>query len=317
MKHRSFHARETGTTLVLLAVFIVALFGFMALSVDVANVLNRQRAANVGTDAAALAGVALLTNSPQSSTAVIAEATTIAAANGVTAAELAAGGGIQLGVWTPASNPAPGQPLGTFSVSGAPWNALRVAAKRTVQLAFGTVVGMTAMTPAVHSVAQIGSANNVPGLIPFGVTTNELNGVHWGDTITVNWQGSGNWGKLNLCDINMSSNPNFNNYMTNGVPCSISIGQQFDPGTGNAGVNNAFNARIAANPLVVIPVVNAFGNGKSSKVTIEGFVVALLVSSGKNGSGWSGQIQILHGFTGNTAGGSSGPPYALARVLVE
>jgi hypothetical protein len=177
-------------------------------------------------------------------------------------------------------------------------------------------VGMSQMTPSVASVAVIGAANSVPGLIPFGVSTNEMDGVQYGDIITVHWQGSGNWGKVNLCGINMSSGPNFDNYMLNGVPCAVAIGDTFNSGTGNAHVDSAFEGRIARDPIVAIPIVDDFGNG-TKPVTVQGFVVAQLLTSGGAGNHWSGDIKILREFVGKTIGGPPVSPAALARILVR
>src|SRR5882724_11265599 len=84
---------ERGSTLVLVTLFIFVLFGFAALSIDVANVFREKHKAHDATDAAALAGVAKLDPSDltgQSNANAIAEADVIANTNGVTDAEIAA-----------------------------------------------------------------------------------------------------------------------------------------------------------------------------------------------------------------------------------
>src|SRR5437016_13869458 len=81
---------KRGTTLVILAVFIVALFAFAALSIDVSNVFHHQRNEQAATDAGAFAGAAKLTNAPPVAADIIAEAEIITVANGVTDQEIAA-----------------------------------------------------------------------------------------------------------------------------------------------------------------------------------------------------------------------------------
>jgi uncharacterized membrane protein len=85
---------DQGSVLVLVTIFLVVLFGFAALSLDLAHVYFEERWAHVATDAAAVAGVARLGYptvplSQQASNAVI-EADAIANTNGVTDAEIAA-----------------------------------------------------------------------------------------------------------------------------------------------------------------------------------------------------------------------------------
>jgi Flp pilus assembly protein TadG len=108
--HRKVRADTRGATIVILTFFVVALFGFAALSIDVANVLREQRKENVATDAAAIAGLAKLgdplVSTSQQAADAIAEAQLLANTNGVTDVEIAAGarngypGQIQVGQWT-------------------------------------------------------------------------------------------------------------------------------------------------------------------------------------------------------------------------
>ena len=140
------HHRESGSTLVLMTVFMVGLLGFAALTIDVARAYKEKRHEQFATDAAAYAGAALLTNSPD---AAIQEAVYLAAANGVTTNEIQNAGTVELGHWDTSG--------GTFTAGGAtPYDAVRVPAKRNVDMTFGKVVGMSSMSPAVHSVAALG-----------------------------------------------------------------------------------------------------------------------------------------------------------------
>src|SRR5260221_8809613 len=79
------HHRESGSTLVLMTVFMVALLAFGALTIDVGRVYKEKRHEQFATDAAAYAAVAMLSNSPASTakTDAINEATYLAGANGI------------------------------------------------------------------------------------------------------------------------------------------------------------------------------------------------------------------------------------------
>src|ERR1041385_827215 len=90
---------ESGSTLVLVTMFIIALFGFAALTIDVGRVYKEKRHAQFGTDAGAYAAANLLTNSPQTLDQIKIEAINIAAANGVTNTEISNAGTVELGHW--------------------------------------------------------------------------------------------------------------------------------------------------------------------------------------------------------------------------
>ena len=137
-----------GNVILVFALFVVALFGFAALSIDVGNVYDKQRKAQIATDATAYAAVALLTNSAINPAAIVAEAQNIAAANGVSTGEIAAansyGGAVQLGYWNTNTLTFISPPPGGF-----PTNTVRVPARRTVPMFFGSVVGTYQMNPQV------------------------------------------------------------------------------------------------------------------------------------------------------------------------
>src|SRR5437016_3461741 len=144
----STHRRdESGTTLVLVALFVVALFGFAALTIDVGRAYKEKRHEQFATDAGAFAGVVFLTNSTPNTAKAIQEAKDIAGANGVTLAEILASdtGAVEVGNWNTNNSP-------PFTANGTPFNAVRVPSKRTVGLTFAKVVGLGSMNPAVHSV---------------------------------------------------------------------------------------------------------------------------------------------------------------------
>ncbi len=154
---------ETASTLVLVTAFVVGMFGFAALTLDVGRAYKEKRHEQFGTDAGAYAAVNMLNTNLAAATAAnnaSLEAANVAGANGVTSSEIVNGGGIQVGQWK----------NGAFSVDNTlPYNAVRVYAQRNVGMQFGKVVGMSSMNPAVHSIADLesaGRASNITSMRP-------------------------------------------------------------------------------------------------------------------------------------------------------
>jgi len=293
---------RSGNTLVLVTVFSVALFGFAALSIDVARVYYEVRRMQIATDAGAYAGVwDLLT----SQAAAIATAKAVAQANGIATNEFSASAlrGVQVGTWNSTTK--------TFTPNGTPANAVRVSAKRVVPLYFGPVVGARSMAPDIHSVAIINSR-----LVPFGTSAVALgtNGV--GSTLVASSTDPGNWGKLNFGDV--LRNPNdwveAFTYGYSGTigPQTVVNGQTvFDVATdpGFAHLTEAWNARKAIDPIVVLPVIlGTFPNGQGN-VFIYQFITARLLDQTAQGRNWQGNLQIL-GISGDLS-------QAYTRFLVE
>ncbi len=303
---------ERGASFVTVALFMIALFGFAALSLDVANTFLEQRKENIAADSASLAAATLLTNDVQNVASITTEARVLALTNGLTDAEIAAGNGgaIEVGSWNSTTFTAGATVDGRY-------NAVRVPARRNVPMNFAKVVGFPAMNPAVESVAMITGANEVTGSIPFGLGASLLVGKGFDSTnntiVLSGSQNSGSWGKLDLCGINMSSNPNTTYYIANGVPCTISLGES-SAGAGAAGLKQAFDPIVGQ--IRIFPIVDAFGNGNSGG-TITGFVLAKVISSTGNGQNWSLTIELVPGLIGNGGGGPGGAPYAQSRVLVK
>jgi Flp pilus assembly protein TadG len=314
---RRLERAESGLTIVILALLMTGLVGFAALAVDVAIVLNQQRKAHVGTDAGALAGARLLTNLVQNVSAVMLEAKDVAAANGVTAAEIAAApeGDVQVGIWTTS---------GTFlanQTTGGRYNAVKVSARRHVTLNFGQVVGISSMDPRVESVAMLTGLGTALSPIPFGLGISLLDGKDFvtNNIVTVDGQqDAGNWGKLDV-GRQMSSGQEFEQAMqdaANGIDGTpVSVGQDLSAGTGFAGIRQGF-AAVMGMP-VVIPIVNSFPSGNSSPVEVLGFVVAIPIAAHSGGQNFTLTLQLVGELVGGGGGGPSGPPWAMTRALVQ
>jgi hypothetical protein len=313
---------ESGTALVLMTLFVVAIFAFAALSVDVANVLREQRKAQIATDAGALTATLQLTNTLQDVNSIRAAGVDIAGANGVTPAEIEASnaGTIEVGAWLN------GQFQAGQKVNGL-YNAVRVPARRNVPLNFGQIIGMNAMNPAVHSVAAIGAAGQVYNPIPLWVTASAVVGHPYGDFLTLlpgdfydPKTGNGQWGKINFKDSNgnnkyQTKNDWLKDMTTNGCSCPVSVGT-YDDMTGSSGVQSAVQALMGAE--VTIPVVDTPPKSGSTAVNVIGFIQIRVTATGPGGSNWFLTGLFLDTATASGPGGTCPPPCIQgARALVE
>jgi Flp pilus assembly protein TadG len=278
---------KRGTTFVMVTFFFAVLVGFAALSIDVANVYRERHRTQMGTDAGALAGAGALLKGASKSDVVL-EATRIAATNGVTDAEIAAGahggfpGAIQVGTWnkdTQMFTPSP--------PAVAPFNAVRVPARRTVSLYFGKVVGLGAMRPATHSVAVIGTLG-----VPVGVAgTLVTQALSAGGTLTVCGSDTGNWGPLQLCDGDLSGKKDVENAIRYGN-CFLTLGDTAVR-TGFAGVKDGFEDRLADGTLeFAMPIVDAFGPGGSTPSNVLNVMLVKLISVTGSGNNFCFKIFI-------------------------
>jgi Flp pilus assembly protein TadG len=315
MRHSDVSVRDQrGSTLLLVTMFMVGLFGFAALTIDVGRVYKEKRHEQFGTDAGAYAAVIMLTNTTPSTAKAnaIQEATDVAGANGVSSSELAngSGGGVQVGQWINS----------TFTADATPYNAVRVPAKRNVGLSFAKVVGFSAMNPAVQSIADLEAAGLVANVIPFGVSQSQLtnNGQgYFGGTMLLNDAafGSGKQGKLDLGNYK-DTGAWAVDMTTNGCNCTVSVGN-IPVITGNAQVSQSFNA-LSDGSIFAMPVSDQTGfTGNNGLATIIGFVLVKLVSSSGNGNGWHATIQFLSQLNGSGGGGSCPPPCSQARAMVQ
>jgi Flp pilus assembly protein TadG len=315
--HSVKHRGESGTTLVMVTMFMLALFGFAALSLDVGNVYREQRKENTATDAAALSAVMFLTNSPQNVSSVISFAEAMANTNGVKTAEIAASntGTIEVGVW------ANGQFLANQTTNGA-YTAIRVPSRRTVPLNFGRVVGTSTMTPAVKSVAAVGAAGAMANVIPFGVTYDQVltnclgHGDCYGYFLTLNDSavGSGKQGKVDLRHYH-DTNEWEADMTINGCNCEVSVGST-PTITGNGHVRQAFQ-NLGVGAIVAVPIVDQFDTSGNKPANILGFIVVQITSFSGTGSNWDADVMFLAQVSGTGLGGQCPPPCSLARALVQ
>lgn len=206
---------RSGATLLTVALSLVALFSFAALSIDVGNVyVQRERIQEAG-DAAALAAVRDWATG--SSAATIDQVGRVyAGANGVLTSEVVS---VSVGRWdNTAKTFTAKNPLASSDVP-----AVQVTLRRTVPMAFAKVIGTSQMTPRTVSVAIAALANAVSDWLPFGACVDSLTEKHTKcEPIDLQYQqfcqGLGNFVALNV---------GTNGYIANirdGVPSVLRIG---------------------------------------------------------------------------------------------
>ena len=302
MKHmlpnlsKRFRRDESGVTLVMVTLFIVVLFGFAALSLDVGNVYREQRKLNNATDAGALAGVLKFPDQ----TKAINDARAVAFANGATGGEIQNGarngfpGDIQVGWWDVDNR--------IFVAGATPVNAIRVPARRTVPLYFGKVVGLGVMKPAVSSVALVGKY-----VTPYGIPICVVTNLSVGQIFTNNWWnsdpsigcpkrpgGAGNWGVIYLCaDPSKITGHDATVTALTNSGCFAYVGETVPVGTGFDGIADAFQSLYTRGETVILPVTTDFPNGVG-KVTILDFIAVQLLDAGSGGGNtWVITMKLL------------------------
>ncbi|MDO8616502.1 MAG: pilus assembly protein TadG-related protein [Dehalococcoidia bacterium] len=142
--------RETGQTLIMFALALIALIGFMAMVTDVGLAMQERRNAQNAADAAALAGVRFL---PGDTAAANAAARDWAAKNGIAPSEVVAV---------------------DFENSN---TLIRVRLEREVPAVFARVLGFLSFDVGASAAARTGSAVGMSGLVPFAVLDDLLEGT--------------------------------------------------------------------------------------------------------------------------------------------
>lgn len=317
---------ESGATIIIVTFFMVALFAFAALSLDVGNVLREQRKAQIATDAAALAGAILLTNG--NDTVVITGATAIAEINGVTTNEIGAGattgrwgnypGQIQVGNWDT------NRPTTTrFQDGGTPRNAVRVPARRNVPLHFAPIVGLRNMNPVVVSVATLESLATPTGLRPWGVSSNLLAGVGIGDSVTVDLKADPNgiWGYAYFNqNVEQWNTPDWKKYMSEGYPGTVDLANSYAAYAkrGNPALAKELGELADSGAVVFIPVAAGWDNTDLGKyVPLVGFVAVRITQGPKQGNKQNVVFTVVEALGTGGGGGPSGSIWLKGRSLVQ
>lgn len=300
---------EKGTVILSVALCLIVFCIFTAFTVDLGLGVYNQRQMQTAADASALAGVSKLIETTYSTTDVFNLSRTVGMLNLLSQDEVSKASYLEIGNWNFDTN--------NFTAYSTPYNAVKAVASREISTFFAGVIGIDVLRLNVDSIAVVSGASESSCLIPFGLTEKTLKGVQYNDLLTVDWNGSGNWGKVQLGNENLTSYPSFTQAMVSGVCMPpISIGDRKDSNTGFAGIVDGFEGRMASNPFVIMPIVDTFGKGKK-EVTILGFVAAEILAIDNRGSKWTVEFKILPGLISGQPGGPNESPFAKTRILVK
>ncbi len=285
---------ESGGTLLLVTVFMVAIFGFAALSVDVGYVLTNRKKVHEACDAAALAAVVDWTMG-KTPAEVEALGRAFAIQNDVADEEILA---VETGIWVDDSKTFVG-PLSTLPPNSVP--AVRVVGRRTVQLAFGQVVGISEMRPLVESIAITGASSAAGRVLPWAVCDSFVPTECLTITLQFKDDGaenacsstgglSGNFGQLTLPGGSGASW--YRNNIAEGYNGVLRIGDCFptDPGVSWGPTRQGINDRIGGLPqfncspgtipqnkrLGIVPRVSTLDVSGKKQTCITGFYVISL-----------------------------------------
>ncbi len=279
---------ERGLLAVQVALGMIFLMGMAAVSVDVGLLLSHKRAVQTAADLAALAGVQELPEDPD---AAVSEATAILAANGVDAGEV-------VSIAAEAEN-----------------TELVVRVQRSVPLYFARVLGhQISQVPAVAR-ARVLAEKPYPELVPWAVPdANYTVGQEYQLKIGANGgrPSPGNFQIVYLAKPMAS--PQYQQWVANGYDGDpISIGDIVDPKTGNVGTHTidgvaVREARAAGynctvenlDPqcplLVIVLVVDGFGNGASESLTVVRFGQFLVTGATPSNAGQATIYGIFVGY---------------------
>lgn len=289
---RSKLSERDGVALVIVTVFMVALFGFAALSIDTSNVLVARNQLQEGGDSAALAAVVDWAAGSAVST-VQQTARNFASSNKVATNEVTS---VKDGSWVNATRTF----IETSLLIPDTVPAVQVTTQRTVPMLFAKVVGFSAMSPSTVSVAIAGRANAAGQVLPWSACQGDppVTPVKCAQIIVKNGNscsGPGNFGALNLNPGHDQGDgaKNYNENIVNGYQGLVRVGDYFYPEPGNmvGPTKQGLDERLKGLPdytctatsappnnkrLAIIPVTGNLGNGKSDPVQITGFWIVSL-----------------------------------------
>lgn len=286
-----FFGEEKGQAMVLIALLTTVLLGITALTVDMGYLQWQKRQIQNTADASALAGAQDLQNAEDA-------AQRYAELNGVPDTDISV-------------NPTNIDPT-----------KCEVVCTKNVQYTFARVLGFNDATLEARAVAAVRPVKSYSGAVPLGV---EKQTFEYGKTYVLKknagaGQYHGNFGCLALGDKRGANV--YGDYLKYGYNGWLEIGDKVDTEPGNmAGDTSAgLNYRINQDPtatfdtvekgsarIVVVPVVNTMDVNGRKEVTVVGFAVFFLESSGTTGKGNNAEAYINGKFMemalGNSVGG--------------
>ncbi len=236
---------ELGATLVLVTVFVVALFGMAALAIDVGNMYTQRNRIQDGIDSAALAAVSSWAGG-KTPDEVVTTAQAFAMTNGVQSSDIQS---IEAGEWIRATRTFTALSSLPVSMPAGTLPAVRVIARKTIAMYFASVVGMKAMSPRLEASAVAGHSVAAARVMPFAmcfdeptkipcttVTLKFANGGISGSETTTCQDGAGNsqFGGLDLpVPGGGGGADNYGENILYGYPGVLRVGEWVSVKTGN------------------------------------------------------------------------------------
>jgi len=300
---------ERGFYIVFFSFCLVLLGALTALVVDIGHARLQQRRLQMGADAAALASALEFFVSNESTTNLKRETWKFASLNKlIPDSEI---NRMELGCWdgTNFINPSyfilnDGQAIVTSgskpSCTNNTQTAVYVQSSNVLATSFARIIQVFSLETTANAVATVPKAPN-NCVKPFGfeqnLFTNPSNGqplIQIGNEFSVTRADAGNWGKVNLQGVNMSSGKNFENAMLSTTCLEASLGE-VRPGTGFGGsISNVFDEIPSPQRAAMyVPLVDNFPNGKSDNVTIEEFIKVDFIGMSGSGTNWVGTFRLL------------------------
>ena|ERR1051326_8565013 len=146
----------SGQSLVIAALFMVVLFGFAALSIDISRLYVQKKKLQNATDAAALAAAMELPPTSDFPLRYDDTARSFANANQLKSAEI---GAVEVGHYDASSK--------TFNAGATTKDSVRVTAARVVPMSFAVVLGIKSLPVRAHSVAQVFASSSITVALPW------------------------------------------------------------------------------------------------------------------------------------------------------
>lgn len=255
---------EKGSTVILFAVSLAFILGFLTLSVDAGRTYIAKQQLQIAADAAALAGAKYL---PQDPTEAQQVAVQTAEANGLQASQI------------------------LTQVAGPTGNQLDVTTNETLPLIFGPFVGISQANVSAQAGAATGVLQSMTGLVPLSISDTPMT---YGQTYTLKvGDGSGTNGDFGAVWFG-DGHPGASTYesdLQEGTNIEISVGDTIstEPGNMVGPTDQGLSARLegdssgtpvnnSSSPrLIYVPIVSQPGCGRSD-VTVVGFAAFWLES---------------------------------------
>ncbi len=293
---------QGGGTLVMVVVFMVALFGMAALAIDVGNMYTQRHRIQEAIDSAALASVRSWA-AAVASTEVIATAQNFAMMNGAAQADIQT---VEPGYWVLATRTFVG-PLSSLPAplpAGAA-AAVRVTARKTVRMSFAAIVGFREMSPRLEAIAIASLAKSAIRVVPWAMCFDNVPKIPC-TLVTLKWS-SVDYSLTNSCrdvmgrsqhgalSLGQPGADNYRDNIINGYPGILRVGDCVltEPGDMNGPTTQGLEARLqglppytcTANPqseppnnkrLAIVPAITSLQLNGRAQVCITGFYVVVL-----------------------------------------